>query len=440
MNTHNTANTAPAAFQTADAIAAAKPELDATLRALATRARAAARTLANTPTATKNAALLDIADGLRKSTPGLLAANATDLRSGEQRGLNAALLDRLRLTPERIESTAAGVASVANLPDPVGETLREWQRPNGLLIRKYRVPIGLIGIIYESRPNVTADAAALCLKAGNATLLRGGSEAFHSNTHIAATIQTALAKHALADAVTLTPTTDRDAVPLLCRMDGLLDLIIPRGGHSLIETVVRHARVPVIKHYNGICHIFVHRDADLEMAEKIIVNAKCQRPGTCNAMETLLVDAPIAATFIPRIAATLAKHKTEIRADAAARQIAPALALAPAPDWDTEYLDLILNLAVVADLDAALAHIATHSSQHSDSIVTQNETAAEKFLAEVDSAAVYWNASTRFTDGSEFGAGAEIGISTGKLHARGPMALEELTSYKYQIRGTGQVR
>jgi glutamate-5-semialdehyde dehydrogenase len=433
----------------ADSIAAEKPALDASLRALAIRARDAARALADASTAAKNAALLDIATALAAdaalaaaSPPAstILAANALDLEAAAARGVSAALLDRLRLTPDRIRAMADGVRKVAELPDPVGELLREWRRPNGLLIRKRRVPIGLIGIIYESRPNVTSDAAVLCLKAGNAVLLRGGSEAFRSNTAIAAVMDTALARHGFAGAVSLAPTTDRDAIPLLCRMDDLLDLLIPRGGRGLVETVVRHARMPVIKHYNGICHVFVHRDADLAMAEEIVLNAKCQRPGVCNAMETLLVDAAVAPQFVPQIAAALRRKNVEVRADAAARALVPELAAAPPPEWDTEYLDLVLNLRVVADTAAALAHIAAHSSKHSDAIITANTAEAEKFLGSVDSAAVYWNASTRFTDGGEFGFGAEIGISTGKLHARGPMGLEELTSYKYQILGDGQVR
>jgi glutamate-5-semialdehyde dehydrogenase len=425
----------------ASPLAGASHVLAGTLRALATRAREAARLLAVATSAAKNAALLEIANGLKNAASDIVAANERDLAAGIVAGLSGAMLDRLRLTPERIGAMADGVAKVAELPDPAGEVIREWRRPNGLLIRKRRVPIGTIGIIYESRPNVTADAAALCLKAGNATVLRGGSEAFHSNTAIAAVINAALDRHGLGGAVALVPTTNREAIPLLCAMDDLLDVIIPRGGHGLIETVVKHARMPVIKHYNGICHVFVHHDADLAMAEQIVVNAKCQRPGVCNAMETLLVDAAVAPAFVPQIAAALAAKKCEVRADADARALAPELlAGAPVPDFDTEYLDLILNLRVVPDIEAAIAHIEQHGSRHSDAIVTRDAIAAERFLNAVDSATVYWNASTRFTDGGEFGFGAEIGISTGKLHARGPMGLEELTSYKYQIIGDGQVR
>jgi glutamate-5-semialdehyde dehydrogenase len=410
------------------------------LTQLAVRAREAARTLAKAPASAKNAALLDIAAALNAAAPEILAANAKDLAAGTAHGLSAAMLDRLRLTPERIQGVATGVAEIAALPDPTGKILREWTLPNGLLIRKRSVPIGVIGIIYESRPNVTVDAAALCLKAGNATLLRGGSEAFHSNTALARVMEGALARNGFSGAVTLVLVTDRAAVPLLCSLDKYIDVMIPRGGLGLVETVAKHARMPVIKHYNGICHVFVHRAADLDMAEKIILNAKHQRPSACNALETLLVDAPIAAQFVPRIVAALQAKGVEVRADAVARALAPSVAGAPAPDWNMEYLDLILNLRVVDGTAAALEHIAAHGSQHSDSIVTEDAAEAEIFLNAVDSATVYWNASTRFTDGGEFGFGAEIGISTGKLHARGPVGLEELTSYKYQIFGTGQVR
>ncbi|MDR2862469.1 MAG: glutamate-5-semialdehyde dehydrogenase [Puniceicoccales bacterium] len=410
----------------------------ADLTALAARARAASRRLAAATTARKNGALLAIADALVSQTAAILAANQRDLAAAE--GISAAMLDRLRLTPERIKAVADGVANVAGLPDPVGVLLREWTRPNGLRILKHSVPIGVIGIIYESRPNVTADAASLCLKAGNATVLRGGSEAFHSNTAIVAAMDAALAAHGFADAVTFVPTTAREAIPVLCSLEQHIDLIIPRGGHGLISTVVQHARMPVIKHYTGICHVFVHRDADFDMAEKIILNAKCQRPSACNAMETLLVDKAAAGKFLPRIVAALRAKNVEIRTDDETRSLFPDLKSAAAAEWDTEYLDFILNLRVVDGTAGALAHISAHGSQHSDAIVTANAAEAEHFLNAVDSATVYWNASTRFTDGGEFGFGAEIGISTGKLHARGPMGLEELTSYKYQIIGDGQVR
>ncbi|MDR0535704.1 MAG: glutamate-5-semialdehyde dehydrogenase [Puniceicoccales bacterium] len=418
----------------------ARDVLTGQLTQIARQALEASRPLATASAEAKNAALRDAADALEASTAELLAMNARDIEAGVARGLSPAMLDRLRLTPERVAGMVSGIRKVAGLPDPVGVILREWTLPNGLLVRKRAVPIGVIGIIYESRPNVTADAAALCFKSGNATVLRGGSEAFHSNAAIARVFGTALGRHGFAGAVTLVPTTDRAAVPILCSLDGLIDVLIPRGGRGLIETVVRHARVPVIKHYDGICHVFVHRAADFGMAERIVLNAKCQRPGVCNAMETLLVDGAIAPAFVPRITAALHASGVEIRADDAARLIEPALAGAPRPDWGAEYLAPILNLRVVENLDAAVAHITKHGSRHSDSIVTGDHAAAEKFLGAVDSAAVYWNASTRFTDGGEFGFGAEIGISTGKLHARGPMGLEELTTWKYQILGSGQVR
>ncbi|MDR2982263.1 MAG: glutamate-5-semialdehyde dehydrogenase [Puniceicoccales bacterium] len=412
----------------------------AQLTETAIRARRAARILTVSSTEQKNAAITAIAEKLRKNTPRLLEANEQDIAAAKARGLSTAMIDRLRLTPERMEAMAGGAMQVARLPDPVGVVLERWTRPNGLEIIKKSVPIGVIGIIYESRPNVTCDAAVLCLKAGNATILRGGSEAFHSNTAIADTLEEALAEAGLPGAVSFVPTTDREAIPLLCSLDKYIDVMIPRGGHGLISTVVEHARMPVIKHYNGICHVFVERNANLKMAEEIIVNAKCQRPGVCNAMETLLVDAPVAAAFVPQIAARLKKEGVEIRTDAETRKAYPELASPNNADWDMEYLDLIMNLRVVEGVDAAIEHIEQHGSHHSDSIITEDKAVAEKFLNAVDSAAVYWNASTRFTDGSEFGFGAEIGIGTGKLHARGPMGLRELTTYKYQIVGTGQVR
>lgn len=416
--------------------------LHATLITLGERARTAARILAQATSAQKNAALADIATTLRDATPDILDANARDIASATAHGLSPPMLDRLRLTPERLAGITHSVTQVATLPDPVGRIIREWTRPNGLRILKRRVPIGVIGIIYESRPNVTVDAATLCLKSGNATLLRGGSEAHHTNTALADAMTRALAPHGLTHALALIPTTAREAIPLLCQLDRHIDLLIPRGGHALINTVTAHARIPVIKHYNGICHIYVHRDADLGMAEEIILNAKCQRPAVCNAMETLLVDAPLAPRFLPRIITALQARNVEIRADATARHLAPNAALHPATeaDWDTEHLAPILNLRIVANTGEALAHIAAHGSQHSDAIITDNSEEAEKFLNAVDSATVYWNASTRFTDGAEFGFGAEIGISTGKLHARGPMGLEELTTHKYQVIGTGQTR
>lgn len=410
------------------------------------RARAAARALAKLTTRQKNAALLAMADELLASADSILAANAKDVEKAKADGLSSAMIDRLTLNPKRIDAMAAGIRQVAALPDPVGEVIRAWTRPNGIKISKVRVPIGVVGIIYESRPNVTSDAAVLCTKTGNATILRGGSESIHSNLAIADALQRGGAKAGLpADSILLIPTTDREAVKLMAQMDKYLDMIVPRGGHALIEAVVAHARMPVIKHYNGICIAYVDKEADLAMAERIVVNAKTQRPGVCNAIETVLVHRDVAEVFFKKIAPILAGKKVELRADATAfphlsKLDYPLLRRAGDEDWTTEYLDLILAVRVVDGLDAAIAHIEQNGSHHSDCIITHNPERAEKFLNEVDSATVYWNASTRFTDGGEFGFGAEIGISTDKLHARGPMALEELTTYKYLIRGEGQIR
>jgi glutamate-5-semialdehyde dehydrogenase len=332
------------------------------------------------------------------------------------------------------------VRQVRALPQPLGQKMAGWSRPNGIQISKIRVPIGVIAIIYESRPNVTIDAAVLCLKTGNATVLRGGKEAIHSNRALIAAL--ANCKTLPKGAVQLIGDTDRALIPFLCRQNELIDLIIPRGGHGLIETVVAESRIPVIKHAHGVCSAFVHAKADLDMAESIVMNAKTQRPGVCNAIETLLIDRAIAGKFVPRIAAALTKAGVEIRGDETVRKFAHGdnIKAATEADWTTEYLDLILAVRVVDGLDGALDHLAKYSSHHSDAIITTDHEAAERYLNEVDSATVYWNASTRFTDGAEFGFGAEIGISTDKLHARGPMGLDELTSYKYVIRGTGQIR
>jgi glutamate-5-semialdehyde dehydrogenase len=344
---------------------------------------------------------------------------------------------------------ADGIRQVAALPDPVGETIRDWTRPNGLHIQKVRVPIGVIGIIYESRPNVTSDAAVLCTKTGNATILRGGRESIYSNVAIAEALSKGCADAGLpADAILLLPMTDREAVRIMCEMDQFLDCIVPRGGKGLIETVVSHARMPVIKHYDGICIMYVDKDADPAMAESLVVNAKCQRPGVCNAIETVLVHREIAPKFFATTGKSLLEKGVELRCDESAMQLASqsanshaAQVVAVKPeDYRTEFLDMILAVRVVDDLEQAVEHTETYGSHHSDGIITTNEETAEKYLAEVDSATVYWNASTRFTDGGEFGFGAEIGISTDKLHARGPMALEELTTYKYILRGSGQVR
>ena len=405
-------------------------------------AKAAARELARLSTAQKNNGLLAMADALGSHRERILAANALDVAAAQDAGLSGAMIDRLRLDGERLAGMADGVRAVAALDDPVGETLRAWTRPNGLEIDKRRVPIGVVGIIYESRPNVTSDAAVLCTKTGNAAILRGGSESLRSNLAVADALREGATHAGLpADSILLVPRTDREAVRLLAEMDRYVDLIVPRGGTALIETVVRHARMPVIKHYHGVCILYVDRAADQAMAERILINAKCQRPGVCNAVETLLVHRDLAPDFLPRAAVALREKGVELHGDPTVRQIlGEGVVPAAEEDWTTEYLDLKLAVRVVDGLDEAVAHIETYGSHHSDAIVTADTACAERFLNEVDSATVYWNASTRFTDGAEFGFGAEIGISTDKLHARGPMALEELTTYKYVIRGTGQVR
>jgi glutamate-5-semialdehyde dehydrogenase len=415
---------------------------------LGRRARAAARQLAQATSEQKNAALLAMADALVAQTDAILAANEKDVTKAKADGLSSAMIDRLTLNPKRVEAMADGIREVVALPDPVGETIREWTRPNGIRISKVRVPIGVVGIIYESRPNVTSDAAVLCTKTGNATILRGGSESINSNIAIAEALQAGLAASGLpADSILLVPTTDREVVKILCGMDQFLDVIVPRGGKGLIEAVVSNARMPVIKHYDGICIYYVDKDADPAMAESIVLNAKCQRPGVCNAIETVLVHRDVAEKFFATTGKALIGKGVQLRCDERALEIAssiqhPASSIVAATpqDYRTEFLDLILAAKVVDSADEAIAHIDENGSHHSDGIVTTNAETAEKFLNEVDSATVYWNASTRFTDGGEFGFGAEIGISTDKLHARGPMALEELTTYKYKIRGTGQVR
>ncbi len=410
---------------------------------LGRRARAASRRLAMIARDRKDTALLAMADALLAGERGILGANARDVAAAKEKNLAAALVDRLRLDAARLAAMAQQVRDVAALPDPCGEILKEWTRPNGIEISKVRVPIGTVGIIYESRPNVTSDAAVLCLKTGNATILRGGSEATQSNHAIVAVLRAGLRNAGLPeDAIQMVEGTDRDAVRLLAEMDQFLDLIVPRGGTDLIASVVEHARMPVIKHFTGLCIIYLDQAADPDMAERIVVNAKCQRPGVCNAVETLLVHRALAPVLLPRVAAVLRERGVKLRVDEESqRLLGPGRCVAAsAADWDTEFLDLILAVKIVGDLDEALAHIDRHGSHHSDAIVSEDEATAERFLREVDSATVYWNASTRFTDGAEFGFGAEIGISTDKLHARGPMGLEELTTYKYLIRGEGQIR
>lgn len=406
---------------------------------LAEAARLAQRTLAAMPSAARAAALHRAADALRAAAPAVLEANAKDLAAGKANGLSGAMLDRLALDDARIAAIANAVAAVADLPDPVGQIIDQSEQPNGLKFQRIRVPIGVIGIIYESRPNVTADATALCVRAGNAALLRGGSEAVHSNRAIhAALVEGLVAGGVPAEAVTLIPSQDRACVGAMLTASGLIDMIVPRGGKSLVARVQADARVPVLAHLDGINHTFVHAAAEPAMAEAIAVNAKLRRTGICGSMETLLIDSayPKAAALV----AALIDAGCEVRGDGRAQALDRRVIPASANDWDTEYLDAILSVAVVDGLEAALAHIARHSSAHTDVIVTADAAAAERFLAEVDSAIVMHNASSQYADGGEFGLGAEIGIATGRLHARGPVALEGLTTYKWQVRGSGQTR
>ncbi|HLI28367.1 MAG TPA: glutamate-5-semialdehyde dehydrogenase [Chloroflexota bacterium] len=410
------------------------------VRRQAERGKAASRETALLPTERKNAALRAMAAALRAQADAILAANAEDMRRAREAGMASHLLDRLALTPKRLDDMAMMVEAVAELPDPVGEVIARDTRPNGLRVERVRVPIGLIAVVYEARPNVTSDVAALCLKSGNAVLLRGGSDAYQSSRAIVAALRAAIAEYVNPDAIQLVETTDRQGVLALLTLNGLVDLAIPRGGADLITTVVRTATVPTIETGVGNCHVYVERSADPEMALAIVLNAKCSRPSVCNAAETLLIDRAIAPTLLPRLGAALRERGVELRVDPAARAILGYGTPATEADWATEYLDLILAVRVVDGLDEALAHIARYGSQHSEAIVTRDAAAAERFLHEVDAAAVYWNASTRFTDGYEMGLGAEIGISTQKMHARGPMGLRELCTYKWVIRGDGQVR
>jgi glutamate-5-semialdehyde dehydrogenase len=418
---------------------------------LAKQAKAASRELAKLSTREKNDCLLAMADALEKKSAALKEANALDMEIGAKLNLSAAMLDRLQLDDKRISAMAKGLREVAALPDPVGKILDERVRPNGLKLQKISTPIGVVVIIYESRPNVTADAASLCFKSGNATILRGGKEALNSNQIIAQTMIDA-GKRARANfpehAIQVVPTTDREAIPILLSLTQYVDLCMPRGGESLIRAVADCSKVPVIKHYKGVCHVFVDAEADLKMAEEIAMNAKLQRPAVCNAMETLLVDKKIAEKFLPGIGEKLFEKHVEIRADDSSHEILNSklkiqnskLRAVSEQDYFTEYNDYIMNVRVVDGVRAAIDHINFYGSAHSDSIVTKNEAHAKQFLAEVDSATVYWNASTRFTDGGEFGMGAEIGISTDKIGARGPMGLDELTSYKWLGFGNGQIR
>ncbi|MES2096068.1 MAG: glutamate-5-semialdehyde dehydrogenase [Pseudomonadota bacterium] len=411
----------------------------ALIASMGRRARAAAGLLAGLSSADKARGLSAMADAIRAAEPAILAANAIDMEKGAAGGLSSAMLDRLKLTPERIAGMADGVATVATLKDPVGETIDEITRPNGLTLARIRVPIGVIGIIYESRPNVTADAAALCIGAGNAVILRGGSEAVESNRAIHAALIAGLEAAGLpVDAAQLVPTTDRAAVGAMLAGEGVIDMIVPRGGKGLVARVQAEARVPVLAHLDGINHIYVHASADPAMAESIVVNSKMRRTGICGAMETLLIDRDYPQT--EDLLQALAASGCEVRGDVGVRAIDPDVALAGDEDWDTEYLEAIASVALVDGLGGALAHIARHGSHHTDAIVAEDSAVAERFLSAVDSAIVLWNASTQFADGGEFGLGAEIGIATGRLHARGPVALEGLTTYKWIGRGSGQVR
>ena len=414
---------------------------------LARQAKAASRALARLTTDEKNHCLNSMAQAIRQNANAIKEANSRDMEAAKESGLSGAMLDRLSLDDKRIESMASGLEDIAALHDPVGRVLEDRTRPNGLRLKKIAVPIGVVVIIYESRPNVTADAASLCFKTGNATILRGGKEAIHSNTVIAQVLVTA-ARNGLKSfpehAIQVVQTTDREAIRELLSLTQYVDLCMPRGGEGLIRAVTECSKVPVIKHYKGVCHVYVDTEADLRMAAEIVMNAKVQRPSTCNAMETLLVDVKVASQFLPIIVRQLAEKNVTLHVDPASQVILSNIAakIVPATElnWSTEYNDYILNVKVVNSLTEALNHISQYGSGHSDAIVTQNETTARTFLQEVDSAAVYWNASTRFTDGGEFGMGAEIGISTDKIGARGPMGLDELTSYKWLGLGTGQIR
>ncbi len=417
----------------------ATTDIAAEIRSISQKARAAARVLASIDTGRKNRVLARIADELVAGAAAIMAANEKDLDEGRERGLSEAMLDRLKLDEKRIVSMADGVREVMALPDPVGEVTGMWRRPNDLLVGKVRIPLGVIAMIYESRPNVTVDAAVLCLKSGNACVLRGGSEAHRSNMVLAETLQRALAAEGLPiEAVQVVPFTDRAGILELIRMEGLIDLVIPRGGEGLIRFVAENARVPVIKHYKGVCHVFVDEAADLEMARDITVNGKTHRPGVCNALETLLVHRSVAESFLPMLDKALTD--VELRGDQTVQALVSRAKPATEEDWNTEFLDLILAVRVVDSLDAALDHIAAYGSQHTASIVTRDYANSQRFLREVDASCVMVNASTRFNDGGQLGLGAEIGISTTKLHAFGPMGLTELTTQKFVVYGNGQVR
>jgi glutamate-5-semialdehyde dehydrogenase len=422
------------------AAASSTEDLHTQMRGIGAAAREAAAVLALMPAERKTAALRAAAAAVRRQANAILDANARDMAGAEQRGLSAAMLDRLKLDARRVEAMARGLEEVAAFPDPVGATLAEWERPNGLKIARVRVPLGVIGIIYESRPNVTADAAGLCLRAGNAAILRGGSESFHSSGAILAALHEALAETGLPlAAVQQVPTRDRAAVGEMLRMSEFIDVIVPRGGRGLIERVQAESRIPVIAHLDGLCHTYIDGAADPKKARAISLNAKMRRTGICGATETLLVDRK-ASAMLPTLVRDLVEAGCEVRGDSATTAVDPRVKPATAQDWDTEYLDSIISVKLVDGVGDAIAHIARHGSHHTEAIVTEDAAAAERFLNEVDAGIVMVNTSTQFADGAEFGMGAEIGISTGKLHARGPVGAEQLTSYKYLVRGNGQVR
>ena len=407
----------------------------------AKEAKEGANVLAKLSSEQKNTALIKMAEGLEKKQKELIKENKKDIAAAQKKGLSSALIDRLTLNKKRIKEMAKGLIEVAGLPDPVGEVTKMWKRPNGMTVGRMRVPIGVIGIIYESRPNVTADATSLCLKAGNAVILRGGSEAINTNKAIVKILRDAAKSQGINEGViTFLDTTEREAVMEMLKLEGIVDLIIPRGGEGLIRTVTENSRIPVLKHYKGICHVFVDRDADIKMAEEICFNAKVQRPGTCNAMETMLVDEKIAKNFLPQMLKRFKKAGVRLKGCEKTRKIAPSALPVKEEDFYNEYLDLILNVKIVNDMDEAMRHIAKYGSAHSDAVVTKDYQKAMRFLREVDSSAVFVNASTRLNDGYQFGLGAEIGISTDKIHARGPMGLEELTCTKFIVLGTGQLR
>ena len=412
-----------------------------TVESLAIAAKNAARKLAFESTTKKNNVLLRMAEALQEQKEFIQAENEKDLAAGREKGLSAAMLDRLALTDKVIESMIIGLHEVIALPDPVGEVDEMIRRPNGIMVGRMRIPLGVIGMIYESRPNVTVDAAALCLKAGNAVILRGGSEAIHSNLALAKVLQDALASENISPAaIQVIPVADREAVNVMLSLEEYIDLIIPRGGEGLIRFVAENSRIPVLKHYKGVCHVFVDADADLDMAVNIVMNGKCQRPGVCNALETLLVHKDIAKTFLPLVASRLVAAGVELRGCPRTKEILPDIKNAVEEDWPAEFLDLILAIKVVDNLDAAIDHIAQYGSQHTEVIVTKSYANGQRFIREVDASAVMINASTRFSDGGQFGLGAEIGISTTKLHAYGPMGLKELTTRKFIVYGDGQVR